>query len=114
MNKRQIEEIKKSASELDAFKLKRKMAGINLLKGITIGGLGLLSWTFTMLLTIVIATDIDAGIEAFSEVNGLLYQLYTILVGISLFIFLIDYIIKKKKNSINKIVVEQPSNYKDK
>jgi len=106
MKQQEKEKIKKASNEIDAFKKRRKAAAFILLKSIIISGLALLCWTFTMLLVMVMVADPDAGVELFMEVNGMLYQLYSILVGIGIFIFLVDYIFKKKKNSINEIIIE--------
>lgn len=112
MHWREREKIKRASNKIDAGKAARKQAAITIFKYILFGGLGLLSWTFTMLLVIIIATDIDEGIKAFSEVNGMLYQLYAIMVSISIFIFLIEYIFKKKDDGVDEIIVERPANYK--
>lgn len=112
MNRQEKEKIKKAADNFDAIKLERKEAGKKLLKGIIFSGLCLLTWTFTMLLVIIITADINNGTKLFTEINSLLYQLYATLVGISIFIFLFKHVFKKKNDRIDEIIIESPSNNK--
>ena len=112
MRKQEKEKIKKAANDFATFKKKRKAAGIKLLKSILVSGLALLCWTFSMLLVLIIVDDPQEGAKVFLEVNGMLYNLYAILVGVGIFIYLVEYIFKKKDYGVKEIIVEEPANYK--
>lgn len=114
MKKQDLKEIKKAATEFDAKKKQsRKAALVRLVKIFGIWGFILLAWVMTMLLVILIIADPETGVKAFLEVTTLLGQLYMILLGINLFLFLINYVIKKKQESIPVGVTQDPTNNKD-
>ena len=96
---------------MNSLKKEKKQAAIKLLKYIIFGGIGCLIWTFTMILTIIITTDTNTGVELFVIINSWLYKLYATLVGISIFIYLIEYIFKKRRDNIPEIVVKDPRDH---
>ena len=112
MNRRETEKIKAAAKEIDARKARRKKAGLKLLKQIAVGGLSCLGWTFTMLLVIIIVHDIDAGTQMFTTINSYLYMLYATLVGIGIFIYLVEHILPKRRKDSEEIIVEDPADYR--
>lgn len=100
MNMQKKERLKKAAGSL----------GLKILWG----GLACLIWTFTMLLVIIIVDDINVGTKLFIYINGSLYQLYAALVGIGLFLFLINDVFKKQDENIPEVIVHDPRQHRNK
>ena len=92
--------------EKEKIKAARKVAALRLSKNILLGGIGCLVWTFTILLNIIIADDLNRGVQIFMQINTWLYQLYATLVGIGLFIFLIEHVIPKRRKQSPEIIIE--------
>lgn len=113
MNKQEIEKIKAAVAASD-YKAQRKNKGFRILKYISFGGLGCLSWTATMLLTISIVADPSSGVQLYLIVNKYVYYLYGVISFLLVVMFFLEGIIHKNLKNIPEVIVENPTDNKNK
>lgn len=97
MKKEKIEKVDIGKSNINFFNNEIVKDVIYIIKKNLVYLFILLSWTFSMLLVMIMIDDLNEGVKIFFEVNSKLYEIYLIIFSINIFLLLVKHIFKNKK-----------------